>query len=107
MDGKLNFVKQLRAFYQKGLGTLKPSAIALYLSVFAVANEAGNGGVLQSVRIDNERLMKMSGIGTKHTLFLHRQILCELGFIEYEKGGQFVDGLRISGKYSLIKLYKN
>ena len=106
MSEKLNYVSQMRAFSQKGLGVLKPAAIALYVSIFSLANESSHAdGVNQSVRADNERLMTLSGIGNKRTLMTQRKSLVDAGFIKYEKGGRGIEGRRQPGTYTIVKLY--
>ena len=106
MTEKLNYVSQMRAFSQKGLGILKPAAIALYVSIFSLANESSHAdGVNQSVSADNQRLMNLSGISNKRTLMTQRKSLVDAGFIKYEKGGRGIEGRRQSGKYTIVKLY--
>ena len=106
MDGKLNLIRQFRAFNQKKNNTLKSADIAIYVALLGIANDSSHeGGINQTVSVDNERLMKLAGIGSEKTLVAHRDALQRLGFISYVSGGAFVNGIRISGKYTLIKLY--
>lgn len=105
---KLNLILQFRAFFRRQDDTLNHSAIALYNALLHVANESSyEGGINQTFTVDNERLMKLAGIGSKNTLNLQRKALCERGLIKYVCGGRFEKGRRTVGKYELIKLYKN
>lgn len=80
---------------------LKPASVALYITLLDIANRASHeGGVLTTIAVDNERLMKMSGIGNKKTLAAHRKELVTNGFIRYTRGSR-----GISGRYRLVKLY--
>lgn len=102
----MNLIRQFCAFGKKKNGKLKASAIALYYALLELANEASHeGGVCQTIRVDNERLMKRAGLGSERTLIIQRKALQEEGLIEYEAGGFFVEGKRIPGKYRLVKLY--
>ena len=105
-DTKLNLILQWNAFNLKRIGLLKPPAISIYVTLLDLANRASfSGGVTSSISVDNERLMRLSGIGSKQTLIEHRNILIRHGFISYSSGGHFVDGKRVSGCYTIIKLY--
>ena len=89
---KLDYFRQERAFFNLK-GTLKSGAIALYFALLHIANASSHeGGINQSFRVDNERLMHLAGIGSKKTLASLRQLLCDRGFISYQAGGNFVDG---------------
>ena len=97
----LNLIRQFNAFNQKKIGTLKPQAVALYIALLDVANQASfAGGVTNTISIDNNRLLQLSAIGNKKTLALHRQALVDNGFIDYTQGGQGK-----VGAYRIIKLY--
>lgn len=108
MSEQLNYVRQLEAFFKRGLGELKPAAIALYTALFHVANAAScSGGVDPNVRVDNRRLLKLTGIGNEKTLAIRRNELIERGFIEYQAGGNYdAEGNRLSGLYHIVKLYR-
>ena len=102
---KLDFFQQERAFF-KLKADLKSNAVALYFALLHIANASSHeGGINQSFRVDNERLMHLSGIASKKTLVSIRNVLCQRGFIDYQSGGRFVDGRRNVGLYTLKKLY--
>ena len=108
---KLNLVRQFSAFHNLNEKNrlddknLKASAIALYMTLLGIANAASHeGGVNQTVTVDNKRLMSAAGIGSNHTLAAYRKELIEQGLIVYKKGGLKNDK-RVSGEYTLVKLY--
>lgn len=102
---KLNLVRQFRAFHSLSNENLKASAISLYFKLLGLANEASHeGGVNQTVTVDNKRLMGIAGIGSEHTLIEQRKELIEQGFIVYKKGA-CVEKKCAPGSYTLVKLY--
>ena len=100
-EDRLNLIRQFNAFNKKRVGVLKPVATALYFALLDVANHADHlQGVRQTIAVDNDRLMRLSGIGNKKTLVAHREELVENGFIEYRKGTH-----GRTGTYRLVRLY--
>ena len=101
MSDRLNLIRQFNAFNVKRIGRLKPTAVALYFTLLDIANRASfDGGVIPSFHVDNERLLKLSGIANLRTLRLHRNELVNAGFISYHKGARGQPSL-----YRLFKLY--
>lgn len=97
----LNLIRQFNAFNVKRIGVLKPTAVAIYVTLLDVANRAGNhAGIRQTIAVDNDRLMRLAGIANKKTLGEHRKTLVANRFIDYKRGGRGAPST-----YTLLRLY--